>query len=283
MSYRLGEELINACKFWWCGGLLYFVLRIPSIRAEVRQHKQSIKPDVLQKSLQEVKNQCNALRNTRILIRRTLCDSKGVDFLNLCLQNASVPHRYYFIFYKMPYQKLLCNHSPICIDAGAHKGVVTDMILQCGGISYAFEPNCYLAEFLRNKYQGNPNVILYQNAVSDRNYTTQFLEYSLLSDGNRIVGGDTSKKTYDVEVLDLTEVILEILSQYSKIYFLKLDIEGAEFEIIDKIITLGLWKKIDYIACETHERFFVDGEQKMQNLKRKIEENRIENILLDWA
>lgn len=283
MSYRLGEELINAYKFWWCGGLLYFALRIPSIKAEVRQHKQSIEVDVLQKSLQEVKNQCNALRNTQILIRRTLCDSKGVDFLNLCLQNASVPHRYYFIFYKMPYQKSLCNHSPICIDAGAHKGIVTDMILQCGGISYAFEPNCYLAEFLRNKYQGNPNVILYQNAVSDRNYTTQFLEYSLLSDGNRIVGGDTSKKAYDVEVLDLTEVILEILSQYSKIYFLKLDIEGAEFEIIDKIITLGLWRKIDYIACETHERFFVDGEQKMQNLKRKLEENRIENILLDWV
>lgn len=107
--------------FGGVGGFLYFALRIPSIRAEVRQHKRSIEADVLQKSLQEVKNQCNALRNTQILIRRTLCDSKGVDFLNLCLQNASVPHRYYFIFYKMPYQKLLCNHLPICIDAGAHR------------------------------------------------------------------------------------------------------------------------------------------------------------------
>lgn len=34
--------------------------------------------------------------------------------------------------------------------------------------------------------------------------------------------------------------------------------------------------------CETHERFFVDGNAKMQHLHAQIEQNNITNIFLDW-
>lgn len=37
---------------------------------------------------------------------------------------------------------------------------------------------------------------------------------------------------------------------------LKLDIEGARFEILDKILDEKLFKKIDYDFAEIHERFF---------------------------
>ncbi|WP_238699146.1 hypothetical protein [Helicobacter sp. MIT 05-5294] len=63
---------------------------------------------------------------------------------------------------------------------------------------------------------------------------------------------------------------------------LKFDVEEVEFGILNKIIAQKFWQRIDYIVCETHKRFFADGKEKMQNLKAKIEENNIGNILLDW-
>lgn len=62
----------------------------------------------------------------------------------------------------------------------------------------------------------------------------------ILSQGNRIVESvqdSQTEKTYKVQVIDLCEFIEnEILTQHKRIYFLKLDIEGMEFEIMKKII-----------------------------------------------
>lgn len=272
LAYRLGEEFLNACKFWWCGGLLYFALRIPSIKAETRKEK-------IWNRIVSAQNQMQRTLNQQ---KRAFCDSYGIDFLNLCLQNASIPSKYYFIFYQMLHKAQQSDFPMVCIDGGAHKGVITDIILQCGGLSYAFEPNIYLASFLKKKYHNHSNVILYPNAISHRNYTAQFLEYDLLSNGNRLEHCGGGRKSYAVEVLDLTEILWQILEKFPTIYLVKLDVEGAEFEILDKIIEQRLWERIEYIVCETHERFFANGDEKMQNLKSKIQENKIENILLDW-
>ena len=56
-----------------------------------------------------------------------------------------------------------------------------------------------------------------------------------------------------VEVIDLIEFV-QALDRRVKI--LKIDIEGAEFEIIEKLLDTGIYRKIDYIFCETHPHFF---------------------------
>ncbi|WP_094325441.1 hypothetical protein [Campylobacter avium] len=64
---------------------------------------------------------------------------------------------------------------------------------------------------------------------------------------------------------------------------LKLDIEGARFEISDKLLDEKLFKKIDFIFAETHERFFDNPKQKINTLKEKLEKAGAKNIFLDWA
>ncbi len=161
--------------------------------------------------------------------------------------------------------------------------------MHCGGISYVFEPNVYLNYFLSLKYKNNKNAKLYQKAVDAKAYKTQFLmfENRMLSQGNRIctsIQDDKTQKSYEVEVIDLVEFIEnEILSKYAGIYFLKLDIEGVEFEILEKLIAKNLHKKIEFIACETHEYMFEDGEAKLLKIQKLIEEKNIKNIFLDWC
>ncbi|TQR27914.1 FkbM family methyltransferase [Campylobacter sp. MIT 97-5078] len=217
---------------------------------------------------------------------RAFADPKGFYMLDFMLESACVPRHYYDIFYKIPYLTQSTGKKMVCIDCGAHKGAISDIFLHTSALVYAFEPNIYLHAFLKHKYQGVKDMQLYQKAVSNGNYITEFRDNdSLVSDGSTIVKdlawGGTSG--YKVEVIDLIEFIKqELLSKYERIYFLKLDVEGAEFDIMDKLLKHKLHEKIDFIACETHERGFEDGVQKMQKLKTLIAQSGAKNIALDW-
>lgn len=138
---------------------------------------------------------------------------------------------------------------------------------------------------MQSKYHNNPNVILHQQAVSNRFYKSQFFsDGSIVSQGNGITKSIyQTQSLFEVEVVDITDIIeKEILPKYKRIYFLKLDIEGAEFDIMDSLLQKQLYKHIDFIACETHERFFSDGNLKIQKLKDDIKKHGADNILLDW-
>lgn len=173
----------------------------------------------------------------------------------------------------------------IAIDCGAHAGLITDLFLHFGLKVHSFEPNAYLYAILADKYHNNSRVILNKVAVSDRNGNTKFLFHDAISQGNCItldnLQVEVTQEYDEVEVIDLVDYITQnILPQ--RIFMLKLDVEGAEFDIMDKIIDTRLYEKIDYIACETHERYFKDGKAKIQNLRAKIKQNNIKNIFLDW-
>lgn len=103
----------------------------------------------------------------------------------------------------------------------------------------------------------------------------------VLSQGMRIVGESEGMNAIQkVQVVDLVRYIKELGDV--NIYFLKIDVEGAEFGILEKLISENLHTKIKYIACETHERFFSDGEEKMQRIRELIKEREAKNVFLDW-
>lgn len=174
----------------------------------------------------------------------------------------------------------------IFIDGGAHAGVFSDVALACGGICYAFEPNKYLYPFLKEKYENNENLILFNKAISNKNDKIIFYNADdmLVSQGASICKTDFLKQYngYEVEMIDFCEFLNEVLEKHKKIDFIKLDIEGAEFDVLDSMIEQGLYKNIDFIMVETHERFFDNPKAKINELREKIKNNNITNIYLDW-
>lgn len=177
------------------------------------------------------------------------------------------------------------NQSLVAIDCGTHSGLITDLFLSFGLEVHSFEPNAYLYSILKNKYQNNPLVTLNKAAVSDKCGKAKFILHNSISQGNCIALDNmqiTQSQDFDeVEIIDLVEYITKNILP-KRIFMLKLDIEGAEFGVMDRIIETKLYEKIDYIACETHERYFTDGKAKIENLHSKITQNNITNIFLDW-
>lgn len=223
------------------------------------------------------------------LLINALCDPNGLGKLELMLHNVYVPHHYHYIFHQLPLyiQKAQeRGERVLCLDCGAHAGLMSDIFLWCGAETHAFEPNPTILPFLKKKFTKqilDGCFVLNPVAVSHKDGEMELYidDGGVLSQGMRIVGESEGMNAIQkVQVVDLVRYIKELGDV--NIYFLKIDVEGAEFGILEKLISENLHTKIKYIACETHERFFSDGEEKMQRIRELIKEREAKNVFLDW-
>ncbi len=141
--------------------------------------------------------------------------------------------------------------TDIIVDLGAHIGAFTVFAAQKAykGKVYAYEPNpsnfAYLKENIRlNKVD---NVSIFNSAVSQN--TKPFRLYISPSSSEHSLYGNNSKYVM-VPSLRLEDIFRK--NNLSGINFLKLDVEGAEYDILLNT-PKKLLQKIDTIALEYHD------------------------------
>ena len=227
------------------------------------------------------------IRKELQLLQEALLD-EHLGLFKLRLKNAKILPKYYDVFYKI-------RENDICIDCGANQGLVSDIFLQMGAEVYSFEPHKDLYNILLYKYKGNNNIHLLNNAVGAENSKMPFYISAKETFANlatttgascctfdALVNNKTVSK-YDIDMIDLCEYIKKnIVDKGKRVYILKIDIEGAEWDLLKKIIETRTYENIDYIFCEEHSRLQKDGKQKLDMINKMIEENNISNIYLDW-
>ncbi len=177
----------------------------------------------------------------------------------------------------------------ICIDCGANIGLVTSKMADRGAIVYAFEPNPYAFKVLVNTFKNNKNVVCINKAVFNKNTKMKlFLHQNSKQDevawstGSSLLDekGNIAKDSYiEVEVVDVVEFIKNL---NTKIKILKIDVEGAEIEILNKLIDSTVIHNIGKVYAETHEIQIPGLLEKTNELKRKIRRLKIKNINLNW-
>jgi FkbM family methyltransferase len=178
----------------------------------------------------------------------------------------------------------------ITIDCGANVGEVTFLMAERGAIVYAFEPNPYAFEVLKKRFEGNENVILINKGVwhkpgvlplylhenNDDNPEKHSVSSSILENKKNI-----DKSNYvEIELIDLVLFIEELQKD---IVLVKLDVEGAEVDILNKLIYSKSIRKIKKLLVETHEKQMPELFKPTQELKRKIRELDLKNINLNWV
>ena len=214
----------------------------------------------------------------------------SAEHFQMLLARAYVAPRYHKVFYDF-YRRHQKGEPLVMIDGGVHQGVFSDLALFCGAEVYGFEPNRYLASFLRTLYQNNPCFHFYESAIATKNSTLSFLDCGDCVDsaGGSIVhfGGEFEKLVkqnshYDVKAVDFPQFLKELQAK-SRVNFIKLDIEGAEFDVMEALLAQNLLADVEYVMVETHERFFENPTVKITALENKIKEKDLHNIYLDWV
>ena len=186
----------------------------------------------------------------------------------------------------------------LVIDGGANLGLFSDLMLSLGAEVIAFEPNPILCRHLVKKYQIDEKngessfapLLLKRDAISTKNEELQFSMPKSGSFINQSQGGSIedvvcggAKLDFDVRAIDFVSYLRQLKAEGRRPYLIKLDIEGAEFDVLNSILDSGLHDSFDYLVCETHERFFKDGDKLINQLKDRLKEENINNIFLDWA
>lgn len=177
------------------------------------------------------------------------------------------------------------KHGDIVVDCGANIGVYTEEFLKRGAVVHAFEPHPVAFDILSKRVAGIPGVNLHNKAVSDHDGVMKLYlkanddsigasqSASLMSGKDNI----SLAHSVDVEVVRLAS----FLSKLGRVRFLKMDIEGAEYDVLPDLIKSGVHKSIDQIVVETHERS-PRLRPLHDRLLQVIKQHKITNMDLGW-
>ncbi|MDE1996163.1 MAG: FkbM family methyltransferase [Rhizobiaceae bacterium] len=149
----------------------------------------------------------------------------------------------------------------IYIDLGSNHGVTIDNFLRQNPdfTVYGFEPARQLADELRRKFAGNKNVHILECAAWIENGTTTFYPGGPSDESSTLIIGKSLRspwtidyhKGYPVPSVDLAKWLEENTSE-NDLVVMKMDVEGAEYRILSRMIQTGAVSRLKEIRVGWH-------------------------------
>lgn len=151
------------------------------------------------------------------------------------------------------------------IDCGAFKGEEIEVLQPLGVEVLSFEPHPKRAAQLKERWANTDNVEIRDQAVAAKDGALKLYESSLFESGSSTVESKVGLHGvgFEVEAVRLADVVRERVPKV-----LKLDIEGAEWEVLDDLLNEGLLADIQHVYVEDHANRVSD--QSIHRLKASV-------------
>jgi FkbM family methyltransferase len=168
----------------------------------------------------------------------------------------------------------------VAVDCGANRGDVTAQLAASGAVVHAFEPDPYNIEKLKERFAGVANVHLHAAAVGtsagsirlmraanwEANPELASVKSTVVAGGQNIADG----VGIDVALIDFPAFLRGLVGAHVRVAFVKMDIEGAELDLLSAMLEARLFDDIQLTVAETHERKFKELRPRFAALRDAI-------------
>jgi FkbM family methyltransferase len=177
----------------------------------------------------------------------------------------------------------------VCLDLGANLGVFTEKLARTGATVHAFEPDPYAYDIAFKRVGHLPNVFLHPAAVAMTGGTltmrrsVKFDRKPAAATGSSTIVFDNPKKFKSDGFAVTVRAFRDVLAEIGRsVAIVKMDIEGAEFDILRDIFANPQAYDIDALYCETHERSVYAEFAEIDRMRRESEMLARPHINLYW-
>jgi len=178
-------------------------------------------------------------------------------------------------------------NGALAIDCGANVGDVTGVLVRDGLCVIAFEPDPLAFERLQGRFGKHPRVTLYQKAVGASAGTLQLYRTPQANAGD--ISHTISSTLFPHDIVEAAEgVTVEVVdlpaflrSLDEPVALLKLDVEGAETEIVQALLDGG-HEHLQHVLVETHERLIPELADQTRALRERVRREGLSKFDLDW-
>ena len=179
----------------------------------------------------------------------------------------------------------------VCIDLGANIGSVTAVLARHAGHVHAFEPEPWAFEQLEKNTRDLPNVTLHKAAAGTSDGVVQFhldpdfdKKPEIHSQGtsmySSLLWDDTKEApTFEARIVDFRRFIRELCRRVSLV---KIDIEGAEVDLLEALVGTPEWDMIDAVFVETHECQIKELRERTARRRNSLKGVSKPRVYLDW-
>lgn len=177
-----------------------------------------------------------------------------------------------------------------CIDLGANIGEYTRKMALGTKQVIAFEPDPWAYAELQANVADLDNVKIENVAAGTSERTVLLYRHArfeenpaLNSQSSSVISGNSNlsnEGTFEIQQVDFIRY-LENLNE--NIGLLKMDIEGAEVDLLEALFARpDILKRIDHIFAETHERLILAHEPRVNALRERAKLTKQPYINLYW-
>lgn len=155
-------------------------------------------------------------------------------------------------FYRAGGNKLLLDinidSNQLVLDIGGYKGEWTSQIfLKYGCKSIIYEPSQSFAEICINKFKLNPSIQVICAGVGGENRKAKF---SKAEDGTS-EHLENKINIFEAEIIDIASIIKSYPVQVGCI---KINIEGGEYELLERLISTGNISSVKNLLIQFHKQ-----------------------------
>jgi FkbM family methyltransferase len=162
------------------------------------------------------------------------------------------------------------NTTSTVWDVGGYEGQwASDIFARFGCRIDVFEPVPVAAEFIMRRFSSNPSVCIHAHALGAAD---GLVHLSLSGDASSVEPSVCRGKSLSVEVRDVVNVWRSLDTTWIDV--MKVNIEGAEYALLERLIATGLILQIGELQVQFHD-FIPDAVRRRRAITKLLERTHV--------